>query len=394
MAADRRSHRARKRGGPMSVVLVLSADPVLREHVAACARQAGVHLSVCPTIGDARPGWPTADLVFLGADLIRATVQAGLGRPKLLHVLTRDPQDTAAWDLATEAAATYVVYLPVGSPWLTEQLAVLDDQPVDQLRKAGFRVSYADPADAVTGSVSCWDLLAYADRDRGAVCPFVSLDEVACGEDRFGQSTTVRRSNYRTLRAAHPGVFTDVRYDNVSVLGAFVADLPPDLVDTVIGLREQYPLLDDADHSALEEEDITASWNQFVSQDVFALLGDRAQDVWTALPDRQVEDLWWDVVGGVGYRPEHDGTQVRWDLDQLAGPFAARLMAQFRRTYHPDPRFQILTLPPGRRPGPRFAVAADGFPFLFTVAWSRFSARTQLWKHQTAWQTHLNGAQV
>jgi hypothetical protein len=316
--------------------------------------------------------------------IYHAAAHVHLPEPKPRDVIAISGEDPAPWELAAAVGADYVVVLPIAAQWLTGQLDNLPDHPVVQLKRAGFHVGYADPAEVARyGGLSGWEVRQYSCGD--AECPFVSLDEIARGECKHGQSSTLVRSNYRTLRRAFPDVFTDVRYSNVDALGAMVADLTPELIDTLIGLREQYPLFDDSDCSNLEEEDITESWSRWVSQELYSRVREHVQDVWIAMPDAFVEELFWEVVRGLGYRPEHDGRDVLWDLDRLSGPFAARLMAEFRKTFRPDPVFEILTHPASQRPAPRFAVVAKGFPFLLAQAWSRFSAQTQLWAHQRAW---------
>ncbi|MEV6527149.1 hypothetical protein AB0M43_34985 [Longispora sp. NPDC051575] len=386
----------------MSGVLLVTADQELRGQVDLCARRAGTHVTVHADVDDALDDWNGAELVLLGADRLTEALDYVLPKADRVNVvaplslLTTAPLDpevseeeaaSLPWKAAEEIGATYVAVLPVATAWLTGQLAAVNDHPVQALLRAGFRVGYADPADAEEfGYLSSTDLYEVSYAYRGAVCPFVSLEDVARDECAYGQSSLTERSNYRSLRRDHKDTFTDLSYTNVNGLGAWVSDLSPDLVDTLIGLKEQYPLYDESDHSDLEHDEIHASWSSWVSSDLYSHLGERAQDVWVALSAERLEELWWEVVRGLDAWPEHDGLHVGWDLDRLAGPFAARLMAEFRRTFRPAPAFTISVLPTGKRPGPRYAVIAEGFPLLLALAWSRFSAKVDLWRYQNSWR--------
>lgn len=371
----------------MSTVLLITGDDQIRDEVHHCARRSGVHISVFASIRAARAVWKGADLVLLGGDQADAAIgHLPLPDPKPYAIVTAGGEDSAPWEHAADLGASYVVVLPIAQQWLTAKLDDLPGHPPEALKKSGFHVGYADPIEVARyGSLAGWEVRHYSYGD--ADCPYVALDDIARDECKFGQSTTVTRSNYRTLPKAFPGLFSVVHYSNVDALGALIADLTPELVDVLIGLKEQYPLFDEHDHSELEEEDITESWSRYVKDQIWDRLSEHVKDVWIAMPPEQVEELWWEVVDGLDYRPEHDGRDVQWDLDLLAGPFAARLMAEFRRTYRPHPMFKILTRVPDRheRPGPRFAVAVDGFPILLALAWSRFSAKAQLWQHQRSW---------
>jgi hypothetical protein len=73
--------------------------------------------------------------------------------------------------------------------------------------------------------------------------PYADLTSVGKGEGQAGQSSTVDRSNFRSLQRDYPDTFTPVSYSNVNALGAFVADLDDDLTGILTGLRSDYPLL-------------------------------------------------------------------------------------------------------------------------------------------------------
>ena len=84
---------------------------------------------------------------------------------------------------------------------------------------------------------------------------------------------------------------------------------------------------------------------------------------------------------GTGYRPDHDGHSVVWDYPRLVAPFAARLMAEYRRGWrscHADYRITFAAL---GAEGPHWTVeeAATGEPV--AVTGTRFTARILAWRH-------------
>src|SRR5881227_1119668 len=98
----------------------------------------------------------------------------------------------------------------------------LDDK-IAALKSAGFPIMYAYREDSEEfGHLGYGEVRNYSTEDADE--PFVELSSVAIGEDRYGQFTTVQRSNYRRLHADE-SVFVDVCYRNTSALGAFVGDL-------------------------------------------------------------------------------------------------------------------------------------------------------------------------
>ncbi|GAA1577301.1 hypothetical protein GCM10009827_118940 [Dactylosporangium maewongense] len=76
---------------------------------------------------------------------------------------------------------------------------------------------------------------------------YVILENVARDDRDAGQTAAVHRSNYRTLHRRYPDLWTDLRSQTVTALGAFVADLPPAVVDLLYRLQHEHPVLDQHD---------------------------------------------------------------------------------------------------------------------------------------------------
>lgn len=182
---------------------------------------------------------------------------------------------------------------------------------IEQLRPA-FPVRYAYREDAQRyGYLTPYDPSNYDDGEGRE--PWVDLGSVARGEDQASQTSTVDRSNYRRLHEDHPDVWTDMSYSNVDALGAFVADLDEDLINALIGLAHDYPVYDDEDISSLEMDEISDSWDQYVSSDFPRELPDgKIRDRWDAMePDIQ-RMMFWAVTRQLDAYPEHNGLEVLW----------------------------------------------------------------------------------
>lgn len=192
----------------------------------------------------------------------------------------------------------------------------------EQLRDAGFPVRYAFRPDEGQEYIVWHDLSDYRAQDSE---PYADLSRIARGEDRAGQVSTIDRSNFRSLLRDYPGTFTPVSYADCDTLGAFVADLTPELVTILTGLAEQYPLYDESDLSELEAEEISDSYEQYARADAESLLPDAARDRWDAMAPTAQRDLFWDVVSGHDLYPEHDGRDVCWRYEELAAALAAAL---------------------------------------------------------------------
>jgi hypothetical protein len=227
----------------------------------------------------------------------------------------------------------------------------LDDK-IKALRDAGFdlgytRREYVWPQGADRGHVRSTDIrwesgpMAYwrgpvtSEPDDGAE-PYVSFGDAAAGEDAYGQTSTVDRSNYRSIKRDFPDFpWVDTAYSNRHDLGAFVADLTPELIGMLCGLRTDYPLYDEEDHSALEMDEQCDSWDDWLRREIRDHLSPEALDVYDFVDVHgapwDLDDVWWDMVredGLGGCLPDHDGLDVLWgDLDDAGRAYGKALIA-------------------------------------------------------------------
>lgn len=199
---------------------------------------------------------------------------------------------------------------------------------VDELKRAGFVVSYAWRQDAATfgylnsvhlsgeysGGYKVRTVSGLASEHYGE--PYVSFDQVATDECSYGQSSTVHRSNYSAIRRDYPQFpWVDTSYLNVNALGCFVADLDDDMTGLLIGLVEQYPVYDDDEMSRIESSEIDESWREYMRSEIWRELPEVTRTImWDAIGEDTVTDLWWACVSDdvFGNYPEHSGTEVVW----------------------------------------------------------------------------------
>jgi hypothetical protein len=311
-------------------ILAVTADKDLEALLRDCAGQAGVYLTVHDTVAAARKGWADAEMVLVGADQVAAAARNRLKPHGRLIVVGGDHLDPAEVAGAQTVGVVYIVVLPLGSSWLIEQLRRAGSPVLERLRAAGFTLGHADRDLALAdGFVRPTGWREHADADRRH--PWVLLSDVARGECPSGQAGTVVRSNMRSLHRAFPDVFTDMVFATSTALGAFVADLPPQLVDRLYELAREYLVFDEDDLAELEHQEVLDSWQQWVADDVHRGLGEHSRAVWDELDDDAREQLWWEVVTGTDAWPEHDARTVLWRLGRLVGAYAARLTAEGRR---------------------------------------------------------------
>jgi len=192
-----------------------------------------------------------------------------------------------------------------------------------RLAGAGHRIGFAEPGRTRDlGFVNEWQVSDH--RRSRADAPYVSFGQVARGDCPAGQSSSVQRSNFRVAHRRFPHAWTDTVHRDVTVLGAFVADLPPAAVDQMVRLNS-YPLLDEDDHSALEDDDIHDSWRQWVAADVRGLLDEPTRRLFDATDDAVCQQLWWDTSTDLGLDPEHSGHRAAWNYPAIVPAFAAQL---------------------------------------------------------------------
>ena len=157
---------------------------------------------------------------------------------------------------------------------------------------------------------------------------YVDLSSVARGDDTAGQTTTADRSNFRSLMRDYPDTFSPASYANVDTLGAMVGNLDDDMIGILTGLATDYPLYDESDLSELESEEITESWDQYVSSDIGSevrrAMSDEG-DAWDAMSDEAQRDMFWRAVEKTDSYPEHDGHDIRWTYGPVVTAIAAEL---------------------------------------------------------------------
>lgn len=217
---------------------------------------------------------------------------------------------------------------------------------VDELKRAGFTVSYAWRDDAArfgylnSSSLSGDYCGGYRVRTVTGLAsevdgePYVSFDGVATTECAYGQADTVRRSNYTAIRRDYPNFpFVDTSYLNTNSLGCFVSDLDDDMTGLFIGLVENYPVYDESAMSDLKYEEIHESWAGFMRGEVWSELPEVTRTImWDSLGEDAVTDLWWECVSNdvFGNYPEHHGTEVVWgDVSERAADFRPFLVSAY-----------------------------------------------------------------
>ncbi len=104
--------------------------------------------------------------------------------------------------------------------------------------------------------------------------------EVPCTVHGDYIGDTGNASNYRSLLRDYPESFIDVRGDWDSGFLVLPLDKPvdPDLLKTLLHLRDDYPLYDDDDHSKLEMELAWEAWDQYLKMDLRSDLVDAGLD--------------------------------------------------------------------------------------------------------------------
>jgi hypothetical protein len=188
-------------------------------------------------------------------------------------------------------------------------------------------VRYLDTEAVSNGYAPCYEFYYHRDPLEGTRA-FADLGRIGRGDDTAGQTGSVSRSNYRSLMRDYPDIWTPVSYSNVDALGAFVSDLPDEVIDILTGLADQHPIYDEDDMSALESEEIAESWDQYVRSDltseIYRVHPDEG-DAWDALTSDQQRDMFWSAVEATDSYPEHSGLDVVWRYDAIVTELAERL---------------------------------------------------------------------
>lgn len=196
------------------------------------------------------------------------------------------------------------------------------EDTIEQCRTASFGLGSAHRDDAQNGYIAPYRITHEDSWHKVSAEPwehygeaFVYFDGIALDEDSYGQVGTVSRSNYRSLLRDFPDFpWVRVSYSNTNGLGCFVADMTEDMLGILTGLAVDYPLYDEEDHSELEHDEIYASWDEFMAWEVKRELSQPGQDVWDALGDSEVSEIWWACVSNevFGSYPEHNGVEILW----------------------------------------------------------------------------------
>lgn len=185
---------------------------------------------------------------------------------------------------------------------------------IAELRAAGYTITFVNRADVtVDGKVPPY---THYHHDSAAPGLAAYADLTAAGRDDYGHGliSTVERSNYRSLARDFDGVFTPVDYADTDGLGAFVADLPAELVKILSALLD-HPVYDEGDLDSLESGEIADTWDEYVRDEITSELYEADEAVgenWEAMREAQQRGMFWQVLDDLEIYPEHDGYQVNW----------------------------------------------------------------------------------
>jgi secretion/DNA translocation related CpaE-like protein len=103
--------------------LLITSDPDVLDDLVRIGLTAGTELEVATDVGAGRRSWMSAAAVVVGPDAAVACARARLPRRPGVVLLGDDLDDAGIWQLAVEAGAEHVVFLPDGEGWLVEMLA-------------------------------------------------------------------------------------------------------------------------------------------------------------------------------------------------------------------------------------------------------------------------------
>lgn len=204
-------------------------------------------------------------------------------------------------------------------------------EKLEMLTRAGFRIGWADPKEAYErGWVSHDSVGPHAEYYRTDECrPFVEFDNTR-GEDDYDQVPAWERSNHRSILSDYPNVFLPVSYSNLNTLGGFVHSMTVEHIAMMIGLAE-HPVYDESDLSALESEEIDASWGQYLRADMD--LGDEWEQVADLFTDAEFKRAFERAMWELEYWPDHNGLDVVWDLPYVNDVLAPRALSALVREH-------------------------------------------------------------
>ena len=158
-------------------LVVVTADPVLLEHVLAVTATVGVEPRVLPEAALVRPLWSAAPLVLLGADLAAEVAALILPARARLHLVGLDVAlaEVCAWSAPLGAA---VLALPSGADTLAAALAEIDGR-----RRRGGRLLAVIGGSGGVGSSTWAAGLATVAARQGRRAALVDVDEQGGGVD-------------------------------------------------------------------------------------------------------------------------------------------------------------------------------------------------------------------
>ena len=213
-------------------------------------------------------------------------------------------------------------------------------EKIEWLKSAGFTVSLAEPREARERGYVDSKYVAHSDYYRTDDSrPYVEFGER--DEDYYGQSSTVERSNFRSIVRDFPGIIVPVSYSNVNALGAFVHDMTDELINVMIGLREEYPVYDESDLSELESEEITKAFSLYLFADWYRSASEEWQEVADLVGGSfmddyaEMRDAFFQATYDADYYPGHDGNQVRWDDAKVDACMVTALCALVSKYFAP-----------------------------------------------------------
>jgi secretion/DNA translocation related CpaE-like protein len=114
--------RTTVRPGPR-LPLIVTADPDLLDDLLRLAAAGGTEADVASDPAAARPRYPGAPLVIVGADQVDACLRARLPRRPRIVVVARADSPDGPWQAAELLGAEHVAVLPAAEPWLVDRFA-------------------------------------------------------------------------------------------------------------------------------------------------------------------------------------------------------------------------------------------------------------------------------
>ncbi|MBO3736667.1 hypothetical protein [Actinoplanes flavus] len=329
----------------MNGALLITGDLGVIGHIRELAARAGAHVNVQTAMSPEMAG-QAPPLTLIGIDRLAVTDELAVPPGGEVIIVSAGAPDNI---LTAAARKVDVLNLPRDQGDLLLRFEDTAAVVLDRLHHAGYRFGLTDSRHRRSGYVPPTAVTDWRQSLGQAV--YVNCGQVACGDGVAGFASAVQRSNFRVLHRRFPDVWTDTVATDVTELGAFVADLPPEAVDALCSLAEFDAVLDIDDRQALHREDIVDSWG-LAAIDLYSQLRPRYRQVWDRTEPRRVTELLWEVVTAAGVGPVHDGRRVRWPITELAPLFAARLMAEQRRS----------------RPGTRNRIAAHATRYRYARA--------------------------